>query len=53
MWIGVLGTPFEIIIGMQPRVISDLRDVVGEEKRSVCWFYEIFAWGSEVEVGTK
>ena len=28
-------TPFEIVIGMNPRGISDLRDVAGEEKRSV------------------
>ena len=28
-------TPFEIVTGMHPRGISDLRDVVGEEKRSV------------------
>ena len=28
-------TPFEIVIGMQPRGVSDLRDVFGEEKRSV------------------
>ena len=28
-------TPFEIVIGMHPRGVSDLRDVVGEEKRSV------------------
>ena len=27
-------TPFEIITGMHPRGISDLRDVVGEAKRS-------------------
>ena len=27
--------PFEIVAGMQPRGISDLRDVAGEEKRSV------------------
>ena len=27
--------PFEIITRMQPKGISDLRDVVGEEKRSV------------------
>ena len=27
-------TPFEIVIGMHLRGISDLRDVVGEEKRS-------------------
>ena len=29
------GTPFEIVTRMQPRGISDLRDIVGEEKRSV------------------
>ena len=28
-------TPFEIITGIHPRGISDLRDVAGEEKRSV------------------
>ena len=28
-------TPFEIVTGMHPRGISDLRDVAGEEKRSV------------------
>ena len=28
-------TPFEIVTGMHPRGISDLRDVVGEEKRSI------------------
>ena len=28
-------TPFEIVIGMHPRGISDLRDVAGEEKRSI------------------
>ena len=28
-------TPFEIVIGMHPRGISDLWDIVGEEKRSV------------------
>ena len=28
-------TPFEIVTRMHPRVISDLRDVDGEEKRSV------------------
>ncbi len=28
-------TPFEIVTGMHPRGISDLRDVVGEEKKSV------------------
>ena len=28
-------TPFEIVTGMHPRGILDLRDVVGEEKRSV------------------
>ena len=28
-------TPFEIITGMNPRGVSDLRDVAGEEKRSV------------------
>ena len=28
-------TPFYIVIGMQPRGVSNLRDVVGEEKRSV------------------
>ena len=27
--------PFEIVTGMQPRGISDWRDVVGEEKRSI------------------
>ena len=27
-------TPFEIVTGMHPRGISDLRDVAGEEKRS-------------------
>ena len=27
-------TPFEIVAGMHPRGISDLRDVTGEEKRS-------------------
>ena len=26
--------PFEIVTGMQPRGISDLRDIAGEEKRS-------------------
>ena len=26
--------PFEIVTGMHPRGISDLRDVAGEEKRS-------------------
>ena len=28
-------TPFEIVTGMQPRGVLDLREVVGEEKRSV------------------
>ena len=28
-------SPFEIVTGMQPRGISYLRDIVGEEKRSV------------------
>ena len=28
-------TPFEIVTGMQPRGISNLRDVASEEKRSV------------------
>ena len=28
-------TPSEIVTGMQPRGISDLRDIAGEEKRSV------------------
>ena len=28
-------TPFEIVTGMKPRGVSDLRDVVGEKKRSV------------------
>ena len=28
-------TPFEIVTGMQPRGVSNLRDVFGEEKRSV------------------
>ena len=28
-------TPFEIVIGMNPRGVSDLWDIVGEEKRSV------------------
>ena len=27
-------TPFDIVIGMQPRGVLDLMDVVGEEKRS-------------------
>ena len=27
--------PFEIVTGMNPRGVSDLRDVAGEEKRSV------------------
>ena len=27
-------TPFEIVTGMQPRGVSDLRDIAGEEKRS-------------------
>ena len=27
-------TPFEIVTGMHPRGILDLRDVTGEEKRS-------------------
>ena len=49
-------TPFEIITRMQPGGISDLKDIVGEEKcwrGSICWFYEALAWGSEIEVGTK
>ena len=28
-------TPFEIVTGMKPRGVLDLRDIVGEEKRSV------------------
>lgn len=28
-------TPFDIVTGMKPRGVSDLRDVAGEEKRSV------------------
>ena len=28
-------TPFEIVTGMQPRGVSNLRDVDGEEKRGV------------------
>jgi hypothetical protein len=28
-------TPFEIVTGMHPRGILDLRDVAGEEKRSI------------------
>ena len=28
-------TPFEIVTGMNPSGVSDLRDIVGEEKRSV------------------
>ena len=28
-------TPFEIVTRMKPRGVSDLRDIVGEEKRSV------------------
>ena len=28
-------TPFEIVTRMKPRGVSDLRDVAGEEKRSV------------------
>ena len=28
-------TPFEIVTGMQPRGVSNLRDVAGEEKKSV------------------
>ena len=27
-------TPFEIVIGMQPRGVSDLKDVAGEQKKS-------------------
>lgn len=27
-------TPFDIVIGIQPRGVLDLRDVAGEEKRS-------------------
>ena len=40
-------TPFEIVAGMNPRGVSDLRDIVGEEKISAVGeefadFYEIF-----------
>lgn len=31
----MLGRPFEIVTRIQPRVISDLRDIIAEEKRSV------------------
>ena len=49
-------TPFEIVTGMHPRGISNLRDVAGEEKRSIVG--EEFAnlmesLRKKVEVGTK
>ena len=30
-------TTFEIVTGMNPRAVSNLRDVAGEEKRSFAW----------------